>query len=46
MCPFSGKMPETQGPGINLETSEVFQTSDLPEADQVEENKINYNKSI
>jgi len=27
-------MPETQGPGINLETSEVFQTSDLPEADQ------------
>jgi len=27
-------MPETKGPGINLETSDVYETSDLPEADQ------------
>ena len=28
-------MAEVKRPGIDLETSEVFETSDLPEADQV-----------
>lgn len=37
---INNKMKSEEKPGISLETSEVFETCDLPESDQVVNDKV------